>query len=125
MINGETVTIIGVFEEKGSVHDLEIFKRSEFYFLKDILLIGDKGYQGLKSHHSNSLTPYKKPKKGVLTDYQKWFNSQIASYRIYIEHVNRCIKRFKILQYRYRNKQKKHLLRVSLISGFYNYELQF
>jgi hypothetical protein len=104
---------------------LEIFKRSEYRFLKDILLVGDKGYQSLNLYHSNSLIPYKKPKNGQLTEYQKWFNSQIESYRIHIEHVKRRIKRFKILQYRYRNKQKKHLLRVSLISGIYNYELQF
>ncbi|MDR2360932.1 MAG: IS5/IS1182 family transposase, partial [Oscillospiraceae bacterium] len=41
------------------------------------------------------------------------------------EHVNRRIKRFKILQMRYRNKQRKHLLRLSLICGIYNCELQF
>lgn len=88
-------------------------------------MIGDKGYQGLKLYHFNSLTPYKNPKNSTLTDYQKWFNTQISRYRICIEHVNRRIKRFKILQQRYRNKQKKHLLRISLISAIYNYELLF
>ena len=107
------------------MHDMEIFKRSKTNFAKNILSIGDKGYQGLKLYHANSLTPYKKPKGGKLTDYQKWFNSRIGSYRIRIEHVNRRIKRFKILQHRYRNKQRKHLLRVSLICGIYNFELRF
>ena len=125
VINGDTKQIIGIYEEKGAVHDLEIFKRSRVNLLKDILLIGDKGYQGLKLYHFNSLTPYKKPKNGTLADYQKWFNTQISRYRIYIEHINRRIKRFKILQYRYRNKQKKPLLRISLISAIYNYELLF
>ncbi|MDR1240413.1 MAG: transposase [Oscillospiraceae bacterium] len=125
IINRENGQIIGIYEEKGAVHDLEIFKRSEYHFLKDILLVGDKGYQGLKLYHSNTLTPYKKPKNGKLTKYQKWFNSQIGSYRIHIEHVNSHIKRFKMLKYRYRNKQKKHLLRISLISGIYNCELGF
>ena len=125
MINGDTKQIIAVYEEKGSVHDLEIYRRSKVHFLKDILAVGDKGYQGIKIYHSNSLTPYKKPKNGELTEYQKWFNSQISSYRICIEHVNNKLKYFKILKYRYRNKQKKHLLRVSLISGIYNFDLQF
>ena len=125
VINGNTKQIIGIYEEKGAVHDLEIFKRSGFHLLKDILLIGDKGYQGLKVYHFNSLTPYKKPKNGTLTDYQKWFNTQISRYKIFIEHVSLRIKRFKILQYRYRNKQKKHLLRISLISAIYNFELLF
>jgi len=87
--------------------------------------VGDKGFQGIKIYHLNSLIPYKKPKGGQLIPYQKWFNSQIGSYRIFIEHVNNSLKCFKILKYRYRNKQKKHLLRVSLISGIYNYELGF
>ena len=55
----------------------------------------------------------------------KAFNSYLSKYRIRIEHVNRRIKRFKILQMRYRNKQRKHLLRLSLISGIYNFELRF
>ncbi|MCL2707465.1 MAG: IS5/IS1182 family transposase, partial [Dehalococcoidia bacterium] len=33
--------------------------------------------------------------------------------------------RFKIFQYRYRNKQRRHLLRFSLVCGLYNYELGF
>ena len=125
MINGESGEIIAVHEEKGSVHDMEIFRRSKTHFPKNTLSVGDRGYQGLKLYHSNSLTPYKKPKGGKLTEYQKWFNSQINSYRVRIEHVNRRIKRFKILQLRYRNKQRKHLLRLSLICGIYNYELKF
>lgn len=42
---------------------------------------------------------------------------------IYIEHINAHIKKFKILSTRYRNKRKKHGLRMSLICGIYNYEL--
>ena len=125
MINGETGEIIAVYEERGSVHDLEVFKRSRTHFSEYVLLVGDKAYQGIGLFHSNSLTPYKKPKKSALTDYQKWFNSQIGSYRVHIEHINRRVKRFKILQRRYRNKQKKHSLRISLISGLHNYELRF
>ncbi len=43
--------------------------------------------------------------------------------RIFIEHINSHIKRFKLLSTRYRNKRKKHGLRMSLICGVYNYEL--
>jgi hypothetical protein len=109
----------------GAVHDLELFRQSNVHILDDILLIGDKGYQGLPTLHVNSLTPFKKPRGGELTELQKMFNSNFSSYRIRVEHVNRRIKRFKILQIRYRNKQRKHLLRVSLICGIYNYELGF
>ena len=115
-------------EAKGSVHDFEIFKQSGIHMLPDILLVGDKGFQGFQGIcdlHLFSVTPFKKPRNRTLTPEQKAFNSNLSKFRIHIEHVNRRIKRFKILQMRYRNKQKKHLLRVSLICGIYNYELQF
>ena len=90
-----------------------------------ILFIGDKGFQGIANIHANSMIPFKKPRKGELTEEQKQFNSRLSKFRIFIEHVNRRIKRFKILQLRYRNKQRKHLLRFSLICGFHNYEIGF
>jgi hypothetical protein len=41
-LNGETGEIICVHEEKRSVHDMKIFKKSDLHFLKDVLLIGDR-----------------------------------------------------------------------------------
>jgi len=41
----------------------------------------------------------------------------------YIEHVNRCIKKFKIVSGRYKNKRKKFFMRFSLICAIYNFEL--
>ena len=40
-----------------------------------------------------------------------------------IEHVNRHIKRFRIVSTRYRNKRRKFALRFSLICAIYNFEL--
>ena len=125
MIDGQTGKIICVHEAKGSVHDLEVFRQSKVHLLPDILLVADKGYQGICKLHAFSLTPFKATKKHPLTKLQKQFNSNLSKYRIFIEHVNRCIKRFKIFQYRYRNKQRKHLLRMLLICGIYNVELEF
>ena len=112
-------------EAKGSIHDFELFKQSRIHMLDGILLVGDKGFQGIRDIHVFSLTPFKKPRNGTLTAQQKAFNSRLSKFRIRIEHVNRRIKRFKILQIRYRNKQLKHLLRVSLICGIHNFELGF
>ncbi len=125
VIDGINGKIICVSEEKGAVHDFEMFKRSEIHLLDGMLLIGDKGFQGICGIHARSLTPFRKPRKGDLSVGQKKFNSDLSKCRMLIEHVNRRIKRFKLLQIRYRNKQRKHLLRVSLICGIYNYELGF
>ena len=124
IINGATGQIICVHQAKGSVHDIELFRQSEVCLFRFILLVGDKGYQGICDLHENSLLPYKKPKGGKLTSEQKAFNRKLSKFRIFIEHVNRRIKRFKMFQGRYRNKQRKHHKRISLICGMHNFELK-
>jgi hypothetical protein len=125
IINGATGQIICVHQAKGATHDLELFRKSKVRLYRFILFVGDKGYQGILDLHENSLTPYKKPKGGKLTHEQKEFNSRLSKFRIFIEHINRRIKRFKMFQGRYRNKQRKHHKRISLICGLHNFELGF
>ena len=79
IINGATGQIICVHQAKGSVHDMELFRQSEVRFNRFILVVGDKGYQGICELHENSLTPYKKPKGGELTLEQKIFNSKLST----------------------------------------------
>lgn len=125
MINGQSGKILFVSEAKGSVHDFEIYKLSGLRLNEDTLFVGDSGFAGICGIHIFSITPFKKPKGGELTEEQKEFNRSLAQYRIRIEHVNRSIKCFKILKYRYRNKQQKHLLRFALICGIHNFEQGF
>jgi len=124
-MDGQTGRILCVHETFGAVHDFELFKRSGVRLSKDILLVADKGYLGLHALHAFSVMPLKKPRNGELTAQQKQFSRSVSGYRMRIEHVNRRIKCFKMFQYRYRNKQRKHLLRISLVCGLYNYELGF
>jgi hypothetical protein len=120
-----TGRIICVYEDKGSVHDFEMYKRGKIHINDWITLFADKGFQGIAELHWNSLTPFKKPKGGSLTDEQRKFNSRLSRFRILIEHANRLIKRFKMFSYRYRNKQKKHLMRIMLVCGLINFESGF
>ena len=107
----------------GAFHDFRLFCRSRVHFSKDVLLIADKGYIGMDKIHGNSLVPRKSTKRHKLTKEDKKYNSIISKRRIYIEHVNRCIKKFKIVSGRYRNKRKKFFMRFSLICAIYNFEL--
>lgn len=50
----------------------------------------------------------------------KAFNREVSRQRIYIEHVNRHLKGFRILSSRYRNRRNRFAFRVPLISGFLN-----
>ena len=106
----------------GSRHDFHLFRDSGVHFSKDIEAVEDKGYQGLQKLHKNSTIPAKASKNHELTKEEKKENSDISKRRIYIEHINRYIKRFRILSGRYRNKRRKFGLRVSLICGIYNFQ---
>ena len=110
--------------DKGKSHDFKLFKDTTKIH-PNINIKADSGYQGLLSLHSNSNIPYKGSKKKPLTELQKLYNYLLSRQRIFIEHVNCHLKRFKILATRYRNKRKKFKLRMSLLAGIYNFELTF
>ena len=102
-----------------------MFKDSRLPLMAETTVIVDKGYQGITKIHTNSLIPFKASKKHKLTPEQKKNNSVIGKKRIVIEHVNRYLKRFRLLSSCYRNKQKRFALRFSLIAGIYNFQHQF
>ena len=115
--------ILNVSFSHGSVHDFKLFCKSRVQFLKDVLLIVDKGYIGINKIHSNSLILKKSTKRNKLTKEDRKYNSTISKRRIYIEHVNRHIKKFRIVSTCYRNKERKFSMRFSLICVIYNFEL--
>jgi hypothetical protein len=80
---------------------------------------------GIKKRHANSLHPKKKSKKNPLSKLDKIENRNISKNRVLNENVIGAIKRFKIVSDRYRNRRKRFGLRFNLISGIYNYELNF
>lgn len=57
--------------------------------------------------------------------HEKQHNRALAKLRLSIEHVNAKLKVFRILNERYRCRRKRFGLRFNLISGFYNFELDF
>ena len=69
-----------------------------------------------------SISRFKKPKGGELTDDQKQFNKELASERVVIEHIIRHLKIFRIVAEKYRNR-RRFILCVNLIAGLYNYAL--
>lgn len=77
----------------------------------------------LQKEHANTAMPTKKPKKKLLTKEQKRANREQSRERIPVENVIGCIKRFRILSERYRCHRKRFGLRINLISGIYNYEI--
>ena len=86
------------------------------------MLQTDLGYLGIEKLHINVLIPFKESKYHKLTEREKAYNKKLAQKRVVIEHINAKIKTFKITTYPYRNRRRRHLLRMLLICGVINYE---
>ena len=120
IINGETAEIICIAQAKGKTHDFKLFKDEYMGIDELIQLLADSGYQGIVALHGNSKIPIKKRKNHELTEEEKAYNRALSRVRILIENVNRRLKRFKIMCHRYRNKRKRHGLRMTIICGLHN-----
>ena len=120
----DTGKIICTFFGKGHRHDFAIFKASGIHFHPETASLQDSRYQGIGEYHGNSFIPKKKPKNGELTTTEQDYNRELGRGRIGIEHVNRRLKIFRILQQRYRNRRRRFGLRCNLIAALYNYELE-
>jgi hypothetical protein len=101
-----------------------LFTESYAGIAPDILCLADTGYLGISKVHGNSQIPAKKSKLHPLTSTQKDANRELASRRIFVEHVIGKLKVFRILSERYRNRRKRFGLRFNLISAIYNLEIK-
>ncbi len=106
----------------GRRHDFKLYQASGVRFAPQTESLQDKGYQGIHKWHSNSRLPHKRPRGGQLSQEQKADNRALARRRVVIEQVNRCLKIFRILAQRYRNRRRRFGLRCNLIAALYNYE---
>ena len=123
IVNKSTGIILCTAEGFGKTHDFALYKNSIGCRVLDrIKAQTDSGYQGITAIHHNSETPKKKPRGGTLTNEEKKENRRISRERILIENINAKIKVFKIMKYPYRNRRKRHLLRLNLICGIINFE---
>ena len=86
-------------------------------------LWGDSAYQGVQPLHPNSLTPHKRSKKKPLTKEHKAHNKALASRRVVAEHIIRKLKVFRILKETYRHRRRRFGLRLHLLAGLYNADL--
>ena len=108
----------------GKKHDFRLFKESNVKLTTNTKALVDTGYTGIKKIHTNSELPKKRSKKNPLSKEEKTHNQEISRDRVLNENVIGCIKRFRIVSDRYRNRRKRFGLRFNLISGIYNYELR-
>jgi hypothetical protein len=83
---------------RGPTSDINLFRQQQQKFDPEQPFEGDKAFVGGK----NIKTPHKKPKKRELTLAQKAENKVLSSKRIFVEHVIRLLKIFRIARERFR-----------------------
>lgn len=99
--------------QQGKASDINLFREQQKKFDGDQKFTGDKGYQG----GINIKTPQKKPKGKELTEAQKEENKVVSSDRIYVEHVIRLLKIFRIAKERFRMKGDKYEQIILTVCG--------
>ena len=90
-----------------------MFRESRKGFEKNQKFNGDKAYEG----EELTKTPHKKPKKQELTSEQKARNKELASERIFVEHLIRLVKIFRVAKERFRLKLSKYEQIIMTICG--------
>ena len=99
--------------KQGKASDINLFRAQQKKFDSHQKFTGDKGYQG----GTNIKTPQKKPKGKELTESQKEENKVVSSERIYVEHMIRLFKIFRIAKERFRMKGDKYEQIILTVCG--------
>jgi hypothetical protein len=97
LAHGEDIVDV-IVGERGPEADVNLLRRQLQNFSDEQGFQGDKAYQGAE----RTKTPHKKPLKKKLTPEKKAENKQLASKRIYVEHLIRLVKIFRIAKERFR-----------------------
>lgn len=110
-----------VLGEKGPRSDSKLFEQTQDELPKRLSFIGDKAYVGRR----NTTTPYKKPPKGELTQEQKEFNRYLSQKRVFVEHVIRVIKIFRIAKEEFRMRSRIYETAIGCVCGLVRLRVQY
>lgn len=99
--------------EYGPKSDINIFREVQIKFNPTQHFKGDKAFIG----GENISTPHKKPKNAELTQQQNEENKVFSSKRIFVEHLIRLIKIFRIGEQRFRLRFNHYNRVMSVVCG--------
>lgn len=102
-----------VIGEKGPCSDSKLFEQTQAELPEGLPFVGDKAYVG----RAHTTTAKKKPPKGALTQAEKNENRHISQQRLYVEHVIRVVKIFRIAKEAFRMRSKRYETAIGCICG--------
>jgi hypothetical protein len=118
--NGTDIVDV-VIGEKGPRSDSKLFEQTQAELPETLQFTGDKAYVGRR----NTTTPIKKPRGGQLTQTQKDFNRQVSQKRVYVEHLIRVIKIFRIAKEAFRMRSRMYELVIGCVCGLVRLRVQY
>lgn len=110
-----------VMGEKGPRSDSNLFEQTQAELPEELVFIGDKAYVGCR----NTTPPFKKPPKGKLSQQQKEFNRQLSQKRVFVEHVIRVIKIFRIAKEAFRMRSRMYERGMGCVCGLVRLRVQY
>jgi hypothetical protein len=102
-----------VVGKPGPMSDIKICRQTLNKFNSQQVFCGDKAYVG----EAQIITPVKKPKNEELTPKQKEENKVLSSERVFVEHLIRVVKIFKVIQERFRLHKNRYNSVILTVCG--------
>lgn len=110
-----------VIGEPGPRSDSKLLEVTQTELPETLAFIGDKAYVGRR----NTTTPIKKPRGGQLTQQQKDFNQKVSQKRVYVEHLIRVVKIFRIAKEEFRMRSRMYELVIGGVCGLVRLRVQY
>jgi hypothetical protein len=110
-----------VLGEKGPRSDSKLLEQTQAELPAGIPFVGDKAYVG----RAHTTTPKKRPPKGALTQAEKDENRRISQQRVFVEHVIRIIKVFRIAKEVFRMRSERYETAIGCVCGLVRLRAQY
>ncbi|MGB3496360.1 MAG: transposase family protein [Elainellaceae cyanobacterium] len=118
--NGTDIVDV-VLGEKGPRSDSKLFEQTQSELPETLEFTADKAYVGRR----NTTTPFKRPPGGQLTPAQKDFNRLVSQKRVYVEHLIRVIKIFRIAKEEFRMRSGMYEMAIGCVCGLVRLRVQY
>jgi hypothetical protein len=118
--NGRDIVDV-VLGKRGPYSDSKLLEETQAELPETIRFIGDRADVG----RNNTTTPVKKRSGGQLTQAQKDFNRQVSQKRVYVEHVIRVLKIFRIAKEQFRMRSRMYELAIGCVCGLVRLRVQY
>jgi hypothetical protein len=109
----------------GRIHDKRLADKYSVveHIPEDVSIFADSGLQGIQKQHNNTYLPIKGTKYHPLTPLTKWWNTQVSSLRVTVEHAIAGMKRFRSFSNVWRGKNGRDDKVSYVVAGLWNFHL--